>query len=108
MKKFPCPLCQEPLVIHTSKKGKPYCTCNEDGLQLFVRYQKGIDRLEELSGQNVSLMGKFVLCNRCQVAVKRSLRKIQNPLFGEAGLYCPECEKLLEKAPTDWKEQLKA
>lgn len=107
MSKFPCPLCQKPLEIRTSKAGKPYLTCDEDGVQLFVRYQKGIDRLEELSARDISLLENFVVCNQCDVAVKKHLRNIQNPLFGVAGLYCPSCEELLLKAPPNWKERLK-
>lgn len=107
MGKFPCPLCNTPLDIRTSKAGKPYLTCDEDGVQLFVRYQKGIDRLDELSSRDVSLLEKFVVCNPCQVAVRTSLKKIRDPLFREAGLYCPSCEELLLKAPPDWRERLK-
>ena len=104
---FPCPLCDEALEIGTTKKQKPYMICEPCGLQIFVRYQKGIDRLEELSGREVSLMDGFVVCNSCDVAVRKSLHNIQDPLFHEAGLYCPSCEALLLKAPPNWKEQRK-
>lgn len=45
---FPCPLCGEGLDIRESKKGKPYVVCYGCGLQMFVRIEPGIRRLEEL------------------------------------------------------------
>ena len=107
MSKFPCPLCKTPLEIRTSKTGKPYLTCDEDGVQLFVRYPKGIERLEALSKRNISFIENFVVCSRCDVAVKKSFHKIEDPLFSQAGLYCPSCEELLLEAPADWREKLK-
>ena len=104
---FPCPLCDATLEIGTTKKQKPYMICEPCGLQIFVRYQKGIERLAELSGREVSLMDGFVVCNSCDVAVRKSLHSIQEPLFGQAGLYCPSCEELLLKAPPNWKEKRK-
>ena len=107
MSKFPCPLCQQPLTIRTTKKDKPYLTCEQDGLQMFVRYETGIRRLEEMSERNATLLDHFVICETCQVAVKRSFKKIENPLLGKAGLYCPECGELLMEAPENWRERLK-
>ena len=104
MSKFPCPLCQKPLTIRTTKKDKPYLTCELDGLQMFVRYETGIRRLEEMAERNSTLLGNFVVCGTCQVAVKKSLKKIHNPVFGKAGLYCPECGELLLEAPENGRE----
>ncbi len=47
-KTFPCPLCEEPLDIRMSTKARPYVICNDCGLQLFIRYDKGIKRLKKL------------------------------------------------------------
>ncbi len=107
MSKFPCPLCQQPLTIRTTKKDKPYPTCETDGLQMFVRYETGIRRLDEMSKRNATVLGGFVVCGTCEVAVKRSLNKIRVPLLRKAGLYCPECEELLLEAPENWRERLK-
>jgi hypothetical protein len=36
--------------VENSKKGKPYCTCNDCGVQLFVRGKKGIAIFRSLLG----------------------------------------------------------
>lgn len=47
-KKFDCPLCQESLEIKFDKrKQKPYCQCNECGMQIFIRRERGINFLIE-------------------------------------------------------------
>src|SRR5215469_14771792 len=45
---FPCPLCGAALLIRNSKNKKPYCICNDCGIQLFVRGKAGIARLLKL------------------------------------------------------------
>jgi DNA-directed RNA polymerase subunit RPC12/RpoP len=50
-RRFPCPLCGDPLDIRESKKGKPYVVCNGCGVQLFVRNEAGIQRFEKLIAQ---------------------------------------------------------
>ena len=45
---FPCPICKKMLLVKYSKKSKPYCVCNDCGVQLFVRVKNGIDRLKNL------------------------------------------------------------
>jgi hypothetical protein len=47
-KTFPCPVCQTALSILLSVKRKPYCTCNECGIQIFFRGKLGIHRLETI------------------------------------------------------------
>src|SRR5689334_6434050 len=46
-KQFPCPVCEADLPILLSVKQKPYCTCNDCGIQLFFRGRAGIDRLKD-------------------------------------------------------------
>lgn len=104
---IPCWLCQKSLAIQLSKKDKPYLICEGCGLQVFVRYKAGIERLHQLNKKTAMFLDKFVVCTKCDVAIKKSLRNIQNPLFSEAGLYCPSCEELLLKAPPNWKEKRK-
>ena len=94
---FPCPLCRDPLPIKMTKKQKPVMTCDSCGVQLFVRYPKGIERLEKLSDRRASFLAGFVVCERCQVAVKITEKKVQRPWFGHDGIYCPVCEHLLLK-----------
>lgn len=45
---FACPLCKNPLDVRMSKKGKPYVTCGDCALQLFVRGTAGIERFGKL------------------------------------------------------------
>jgi predicted RNA-binding Zn-ribbon protein involved in translation (DUF1610 family) len=51
---FPCPVCGEMLLVEITKNQKPYCTCNDCGIQLFIRGKSGIDRFSNLLG-NVEL-----------------------------------------------------
>lgn len=46
---FPCPLCKTPLRIRLSKKYKPYLVCDDCGLQIFVRGNRGEKRLKQLA-----------------------------------------------------------
>ena len=45
---FPCPLCGQGLDVRETKKKKPYVVCDPCGLQLFVRNETGMGRLEQL------------------------------------------------------------
>lgn len=53
---IPCPLCETPLNIRLTEKdgegeptlkSKPYIVCQDCGVQMFVRYPKGIHRLSD-------------------------------------------------------------
>lgn len=44
-KSFPCCICSANLEIKLSKRGKPYCTCLQCGIQIFFRGKIGIRRL---------------------------------------------------------------
>ena len=41
---FPCPVCFEMLEVKYTFKSKPYLTCNDCGVQLFVRGKEGIKK----------------------------------------------------------------
>jgi transcription elongation factor Elf1 len=45
---FPCCVCGEAREVRTTKKGKPYMICDPCGVQMFVRVETGIRRLEQL------------------------------------------------------------
>ena len=45
---YPCPLCNIKRKIGISKKDKPYLVCNYCGMQLFVRGEKGIQKLKKI------------------------------------------------------------
>jgi hypothetical protein len=47
-KPFPCPVCKKLLPMELSQNQKPYCTCNDCGVQLFIRGKTGIRRLHEI------------------------------------------------------------
>jgi len=106
MKTFRCPLCRKELPIQYSKKDKPYITCPEDGLQMFVSYEQGIQRLEEMSDRDSEILEDFVICKKCNVAVLKSFKKAKDPFFGKPGLYCPECGELIFDAPEEWKRKM--
>lgn len=46
----PCPVCGDPCPVKTTHKGKPYWQCEPCGVQVFVRRQAGIARLEGRPG----------------------------------------------------------
>ena len=39
---FQCPICKKMLNLEITKNDKPYCTCNDCGVQLFIRGKQGI------------------------------------------------------------------
>jgi transcription elongation factor Elf1 len=51
-KAYPCPLCEQKTLIKVTNKDKygknkiPYIVCNDCGVQMFIRYDKGIERLK--------------------------------------------------------------
>jgi hypothetical protein len=54
---FPCPVCIELCDVRTTKKKKPYITCDPCGIQMFVRGPAGISGFNRLigSGSNKDL-----------------------------------------------------
>ena len=86
---FPCPLCGAGLPIRFSKRKKPYCTCNDCGIQLFVRGKRGIARLRELvrkgiliSSSGESASDGIVLLNRLeQLKLQRRDLVLKRPLI---------------------------
>jgi ssDNA-binding Zn-finger/Zn-ribbon topoisomerase 1 len=94
---IPCPTCHRELEHRMSKKQKPYFVCDFCGVQIFFRLQEGIERLEA-SLTKAIIEDDFVLCRSCQVAVRRSKRKVSKPVFEARGIYCPECHGLLLRA----------
>lgn len=45
---FPCPVCAVPREVLTTKKDKPYLTCDPCGIQVFVRGPSGIREFRRL------------------------------------------------------------
>ncbi len=48
---FPCPICRKMLLVEIAKNEKPYCKCNDCGVQLFVRGKKGMKMFANLIGK---------------------------------------------------------
>jgi hypothetical protein len=48
---FPCPICRRMLLVELTKNEKPYCKCNDCGVQLFIRGKEGIIRFLKLLGK---------------------------------------------------------
>ncbi len=44
---LPCPCCGQVMSPRRTHKGKPYYICDPCGVQLFIRTQEGIERLEQ-------------------------------------------------------------
>src|SRR5579864_9542177 len=68
-KKFPCPVCGDALPLKIACTGKPYCHCDQCGIQLFFRKKNGIQRLKEMQAANLFTYGTShatILYNRLQ------------------------------------------
>ena len=50
-RRFPCPVCGLPQEVRSSKKDKPYLTCNSCGVQVFVRGRDGVEEFKKLLEQ---------------------------------------------------------
>jgi predicted RNA-binding Zn-ribbon protein involved in translation (DUF1610 family) len=87
---FPCPLCGETRDLRETKKKKPYLVCDSCGVQLFVRNETGIGRVEQLlkDGEKGNVWERME-------ELKRSYQK-----------KCPKCGKQFWLSPdlisTDW------
>jgi len=44
---FFCPVCENSLKVRFSKKNKPYCICDDCGVQLFARAKNGIEKFKK-------------------------------------------------------------
>ncbi len=90
----PCPVCAEELEEKRTRKDKPYFVCEACGVQVFVRFRRGIELLARAGSRRIG--GRiFVLCRKCGVAVEKSKAKTTGGILSEPGIYCPECDGLL-------------
>ena len=51
VRRFPCPVCAVPQEVRSSKKDKPYITCDSCGVQVFVRGREGVQEFKKLLEQ---------------------------------------------------------
>ena len=70
---FPCPVCGTSLGIRIARTQKPYCVCNDCGIQIFFRGKTGISRLNKILENEILIAGNdsnasiaTVLFNRIQ------------------------------------------
>ena len=70
-KVFPCCICSANLDIRLSKRGKPYCTCVQCGIQIFFRGQVGISRLNKIIENGILIAGKDSSANLATVLFNR-------------------------------------
>jgi len=88
-KKFPCPLCGKGMEIRLSMKIKPYCICDECGIQLFFRGKKSILRLRVILDSDLLISGNeskvdqgVLLFNRIQqLSVQQKVLKAKRSIF---------------------------
>lgn len=57
-KRFPCPLCQSWLLLKSSKKDKPCCTCDDCGIQIFFRGSVAIALLHQIATTGMAALRK--------------------------------------------------
>jgi hypothetical protein len=84
---FPCPICSTLLDVRLSKKGRPYLTCDECGMQLFVRTDEGVRRFEKLVRTEDGRPASEVVTYRAappSTPKRRRGRPRKNPAVAEA------------------------
>lgn len=92
---FPCPVCTAGLPLLVSKRGKPYCTCNDCGMQIFFRREKGISRLRRMARDGILISARddsaargIALLNRLErlKLQKRDLEKRRGIIFADENI----------------------
>lgn len=85
---FPCCLCRSALPLKPTKRGKPCCTCNDCGIQIFFRGKTGIARLTQiLNSGNLEFGNGFHKMRAviCFMEIEQ-LRKQKKDLADKTGL----------------------
>jgi len=89
---FPCPLCGAGLPIQRSKRGKPYCTCNLCGIQIFFRGKVGIARLRQMANEGILISARDESAARGIVLLNRldQLKLQKRELESKRGFIFPD------------------
>jgi transcription elongation factor Elf1 len=99
---FPCPVCTVPREVLTTKKDKPYLTCDPCGVQVFVRGPDGIREFSRLlqSTSEESLLTRLnhmeqryrLTCAECGHKFWITPKLIKTSVFDGTlkGFRCPE------------------
>ena len=84
---FPCPICFGMLEVRYSKRSKPYLTCNDCGVQVFIRGKNGIEMFKNLISNYDSKVKSHKLIEIIEYFEKlnEKLSEIEakKPIFGE-------------------------
>jgi len=96
--KIPCPTCRKQLEQKLTRKDKPYFVCEACGVQVFVRFQEGIERLKRASGTGRLGLEDYAFCEHCDIAIRTIPGNVKRPILSAPGIYCPKCNSLLLKA----------
>ena len=84
---FPCPICFGILEVRHDKNSKPYCICNDCGVQLFIRGKEGIKKFKNLiSDYNYKVKSQILIeLIDYYERLKEKLCEIEanKPIFGE-------------------------
>ncbi|HVZ60188.1 MAG TPA: hypothetical protein VG892_05330 [Terriglobales bacterium] len=103
MAAIPCFLCGNKLEKRTDKNEKPYFVCDPCGIQMFVRRQAGIERLEQfievVKQQQVSLAEHSYAVVEIQGILNeiRGVKREIETLDGEIGIFFQDREKTAAK-----------
>ena len=112
-RRFPCPVCAMPQEVRSSKKEKPYITCNTCGVQVFVRGRVGIEAFDRLLNRaslestfarvNEMIRRYHVKCDGCGTQFWVEPGLIETSLFDGSlkGVRCPNAEC---RAVVPWKQ----
>jgi len=110
---FPCPVCGVPQEVRSSKKDKPYITCNSCGVQVFVRGREGVQEFKRLLEKAVregtfermkETIRRYRLgCNICGTQFWIEPKLVETSFFDGRlrGVRCPKVEC---GAVNEWKE----
>ena len=86
-KYFPCPVCQNMIPVCYAKNRKPYCTCNDCMVQLFIIGKNGIKKFEKLVSKRGEKIDSKELLNSVnnfnKLKEKLEEIKLEKPLLGE-------------------------
>ena len=84
---FACPTCKKLRPVGLTKKQKPYFTCNDCGVQLFIRGKEGIRRFRKMLGHAVLAENGQELSPLLEYAafLRKRLRQIhrEKPILGK-------------------------
>ena len=112
-RRFPCPVCGVPQEVRSSKKDKPYITCNGCGVQVFIRGREGVQEFKKLLELAV-LEGTFermkatirryrLTCKTCGTQFWIEPKLLKTSVF-DGSLSGVRCPKAACGTVNEWKE----